>query len=524
MHEIELKLQVPAERLADVEAAVCGRQPPPALRLRAAYFDTADRRLAGAALALRLRREGRRWVQTLKGAGDDGLTRQEHNVVRGSASAMPVMDPTLHAGTPAGERLLALLDAAPAAPLHTLYRTDITRHVRELRVRAAGAPQARVELAFDRGRIEADPHVLAVGELEIELLAGSPHAVIETARRWQARHGLWIDLRSKAERGDLLARGERIAPARHAAPSRVAKSMDAAAAWHAVLRACAEQVLANASQIASGEHAAEHVHQLRIGLRRLRSAGALFEHPDGGLMAGAAQLFRQLGAARDADVVEREFGPSLDAAMRSTGLDPAALAAPSEAPTGNADAVLSVALVRADATQQWLLDLLAAMQPDAAVAGSAVNAGQSSRIDPAGTAEAPPLRALLAARLNRWHRRIVADAARYAELDDAGRHRLRKRAKRQRYATEFCAPLFGQRAVRRYLKALRALQERLGAVSDAAMAAASFATRATADPQAMFALGWLAARREALAAAATPELTAFAKVERFWKKAPKRRD
>ena len=78
--------------------------------------------------------------------------------------------------------------------------------------------------------------------------------------------------------------------------------------------------------------------------------------------------------------------------------------------------------------------------------------------------------------------------------------------------------------MRRYLKALRALQERLGAVSDAAMAAASFATRAPADPQAMFALGWLAARREALAAAATPELTAFAKADRFWKKAPKGRD
>ncbi len=524
MHEIELKLQVPTERLADVQAAVCGRQPPPALRLRAAYFDTADRRLAGAALALRLRREGRRWVQTLKGAGDDGLTRQEHNVARGSASAMPVMDPTLHAGTPAGERLLALLGAAPAAPLHTLYRTDIARHVRELRVRVDGTPQARVELAFDRGRIEADPHVLEVGELEIELLAGTPHAVIETARRWQARHGLWIDLRSKAERGDLLARGERIAPARRAAASRVARSMNVAAAWQAVLRECADQILANASQIASGEHAAEHVHQLRIGLRRLRSAGALFKHPDGALMEGAAQLFRQLGAARDAVVVESEFGPALEAAMRSTGVDGAALVAQSPAASDGDAGTSPAALVRADATQGWLLDLLAAMQPEEAVAGNgdADDTGESA--DAAQTAAEPPLRAALAARLNGWHRRIVADAARYADLDDADRHRLRKRAKRQRYAAEFCAPLFGRRAVRRYLKALRAVQERLGAVSDAVMAAESFAQRAPTDPQAMFALGWLAARRDVLVAAASPELGGFAQVERFWKKAPKRRN
>jgi triphosphatase len=72
--------------------------------------------------------------------------------------------------------------------------------------------------------------------------------------------------------------------------------------------------------------------------------------------------------------------------------------------------------------------------------------------------------------------------------------------------------------VRRYSKALRALQERLGAVSDVLMALQAFAQRAPADPQAMFALGWLAARREALIAAAAPELKAFAKVGRFWKK------
>ena len=97
-------------------------------------------------------------------------------------------------------------------------------------------------------------------------------------------------------------------------------------------------------------------------------------------------------------------------------------------------------------------------------------------------------------------------------------HRLRKRAKRLRYATEFCAALFGRGDVRRYLKALRALQERLGAVSDVIMAIEAFAPRAPTDAHAMFALGWLTARREALIGAASPELKAFAKVERFWKR------
>ena len=102
------------------------------------------------------------------------------------------------------------------------------------------------------------------------------------------------------------------------------------------------------------------------------------------------------------------------------------------------------------------------------------------------------------------------------------RHRLRKRAKRLRYAVEFSGALFERRAVRRYLRALRALQERLGAFSDAVMAMHAYTRDLEAgegdDLRAMFAIGWLAAQRERLILAARPELKAFAKVDRFWKK------
>ncbi|MES3014122.1 MAG: CYTH domain-containing protein, partial [Pseudomonadota bacterium] len=194
-----------------------------------AYHDTPERALAAAGLALRLRREGRQWVQTLKGAGDDGLTRAEHNVPRGSAAAMPAIEPALHAGTQVGDRLIALLGASPN--LQTLYRTDIRRRSRALPVRAPGRAGSRVELAFDLGRIVAGESAIDVCELEIELLAGAPLAVIDTARRWLPRFGLWLDGRSKAERGDLLARGEAMAAARLAAPAGLDASMDSAAAW-----------------------------------------------------------------------------------------------------------------------------------------------------------------------------------------------------------------------------------------------------------------------------------------------------
>ena len=498
MHEIELKFQVPAARRAAVDAAVAGRSGAARIRMQAVYHDTAERTLAAASIALRVRREGRRWVQTLKGATADAMVRTEHNVARGSGAAPPTLDPGLHAGTPVGDALLARLDKLPADALGALYRTDLLRRTRTLRT-----PHGRVELAFDSGRIQAGGATLGVCELEIELLAGSPRAVLYTARRWLPRFGLWLDVRSKAERGDLLARGEAQSLPRLAGTVTLAPAMSATLAWQAVLRSCADQVIANASQIAAGEHAAEHVHQLRVGLRRLRSAIDLFDRAelDATLDAAAAALFRQLGDARDAVVLEGEFAADLRAAMHSAGVadaaPPASAASTGASPTD---------VLRATASQLLLLDLLGASLPDA-------------RTDTSAEAPAPvALKRLLAQRLNRWHRQVVADAKQFAALDDASRHRLRKRAKRLRYATEFCSALFEPRAVRRYLRVLRALQERLGALSDVLMAMEAFARQRDADPRAMFALGWLAARRAVMIEAAAPELKAFVKVERFWKR------
>src|SRR5204862_7962926 len=124
-------------------------------------------------------------------------------LVRGTQA--PAADPALHAATPVGQRLLGLLQDGQT--LTCLFRTDILRRTRVLRT-----PQGSVELAFDEGSISAGERKLAVHELEIELKSGSPLAVIATAQRWVARHGLWLDTRSKAERGDLLARGETMAP------------------------------------------------------------------------------------------------------------------------------------------------------------------------------------------------------------------------------------------------------------------------------------------------------------------------
>ena len=542
MHEIELKFHVPAAQRAAVDRAVAGRTKPGRkvqrrVRLQAAYFDTAQRALAKAKLALRVRREGRRRVQTLKGATADGMTRLEHNVAlgqrSGAAAEPPRADPALHAGTPAGDRLFAALghDAKGGAPrsavgdrsagaggsgdpLAVLYRTDILR-----RTRLQRSAFGRVELAFDSGSITAGEATLAVCELEIELLAGSPLAVLDAARRWLPRFGLWLDSRSKSERGDMLARGETVAPPHVASATVLTPKMSGAEALRCVLTSCADQVIGNASQIASGEHTDEHVHQLRIGLRRLRTALQLFEGPaepvpavPASLAAGAATLFRRLGAVRDQVVIEACFAADLEAALQAAGVSGAGPRATASSTEEAPDSVL-----REVASQGLLLDLLLATQAADPVAPRTAPAEVSVEGPVEAPIEAPDLRHRLAARLNRWHRRAAADAKRYRKLDDAGRHRLRKHVKRLRYALEFSAALFPRRALRRYLAALRAAQERLGAINDVVVAMEAFKRSRDTDPRAWFALGWLAARRELLLAQALPDLKKFAAAKRFWK-------
>lgn len=533
MSEVELKFQVPAHRRSAVEAAVSGPTPARRIRLQAAYFDTPSGLLASVWMALRLRKEGRVWVQTLKGALPDGagMTRAEHNVTRSeTGSTVPAIDPQLHADSAVGAVLLKLLGGGKAradGPLQQVMATDIWRRARAVRV-----PGGSVELAFDAGVIEAGPadapRRAPVCELEIELKSGPPQAVVSAAGRWVARHGLWLDTRSKAELGHLLWRDEAMAAPRRAGDVALARSMTPAQAFDAVLRSCLEQISVNASQIASGPQDPEHVHQLRVGLRRLRTALRFFDGPQLGgaidaasraaMTVEAAELFGQLGAARDQAAVAEPLMLALARALEAVGQpgEPPRLPAPAEA-------IEPTTLVRCARTQRLLLMLIARVQADAPTPLAALRSWRqplgelTTPLDAADSPPELPLRERLAQRLNRWHRGVVADARGFDQLDDEGRHRLRKHIKRLRYAAEFSASLFDATSVRRYLKGLRALQERLGTLNDVAVGIELYSAAAPHDTRALFALGWLAAQREAALTACRPDLKRFIKLPRFWR-------
>jgi inorganic triphosphatase YgiF len=483
MTETELKFQIPPGQAAAVARAV-GTTTARRIRLVAAYADTADRRLAAAGLALRLRREGRQWVQTLKGRGDGLMGRPEHEVAASAMPAMPAFDATRHAGTPVGDRLLALL--ADGAPLEVLYRTDIRRTLRL--VRSGGA---QVELAHDRGHIESAGQRLAVDEIEFELKAGPPAALVALAGRWVARHGLWWDVRTKSERGFRLAEGLAQVPAVRAEASAVQPGQGAAALLATMLQGTLAQVLPNAAELAAGSGTAEHLHQLRVGLRRLRSvlreAAPLAGEGAEALRALEREWagpFGQLGAARDADALAAGLWPQLDAALAAAGLP----VLPPPTPATEADAPEPGALWRQAEVQALLLRTLALALPPAE----------------SGEPAEPLDAAALAGLLKPLWKRVKRDSRDLAAASPEQLHGLRKRAKRLRYLLEALAPVWRRKAVRRVMKALRPALDRLGELND--LHTAEVGLRAAASPSAWFALGLLSERRRTLLPAAQQAL------------------
>jgi len=495
MTEFELKLVVPPSQAAAVARAMGGARSH-RRKMRAHYLDTAGCALSGKGVSLRLRKEGASWVQTLK-CGDRGaLERLEHNVPLPEAPArhLPPAILARHEGTPAGELLrdaLGLHSLDEGAALQVQFETDVERMVRKVRV-----PGGVVEVAFDRGKIIAGASQAPICEIEFELLSGEPGAAVRLARRWMRAHGLWLSVASKAERGFRLAAGEDAGDPVPASARGMPRRADGPEVVTAVVHSCLAQILGNASEAASGHVNAEHVHQLRIGIRRMRTAlrelAPLASGPDPSWEEPMVRAFRELGAQRDRWHFVHHVQPQVLAAG-GPELDLAALLAES------ADAVT---VVRRAEFQDALLQLVEfAHRPNDAQAPRMGHAKAMKRI---------------AQRLG-WLARHVANAAgNFRGLEASAQHRIRKRAKRLRYLAEFTAPLYGKEKVRRFIDALKPVQDALGAFNDEVLALAAYRELALRQPQALFGAGWLAGRHDGLAAACEAALSRFATARPFW--------
>jgi inorganic triphosphatase YgiF len=492
MRELEIRFHVPPDSLQSLRQEL-NRHGARSTRMTAHYFDTPGDALGSQQMSLRLRKEGRRWFQTLKAQrSSSGVDRFEHNVaLRVPSGTMPVLDIARHDDTEAGARLRAVLGSATAEALVERYTTDVTRLACQLPM-----PGAAVEAALDIGILRSGERQQPICELELEHRSGDTATLFALARLWRRHGGLRPDARSKAMRGATLARDLGYGtPVKARAPA-LQRGMDSARLLRTVMLSTLDQVLGNASELAAGSSDQEHVHQLRVGVRRLRTVlrelAPLSEVFEPGWEPALSDSFARLGAIRDDHAVAAAVRPLLERA-----------GAPKLAwcPANLADD--PGAIVRADSFQDTLLDLLswALSEPNSAAPKHAPHEARRCLVE----------------RLTRLHRQVTRGGEVFEQLPEAEQHQVRKRLKRLRYLAELVGAMWAHKATQRYLRRLSPAQDALGHHHDVTVAAAKFLADAQHEPLSLFAAGYLKAHEAVTARQAHAALAKVTLARCFWK-------
>ena len=293
--------------------------------MNAIYYDTPDRILFRNGLSLRSA-DGRRYTQTVKRVPIDGIrlpaasgrARQRARCPSCRICRFPNRRP---------------VNALAAEQLGAIFVTKVRRRTIRLDL-----PGGVVEIAFDDGMIEAGERQERLTEIELELKAGDPSILHDLGLQLLEVAPLRVSMLSKSDRGYSLAFD--VAPkASKATPPGIAAAHTVDDVITLLLSSCQHQLLANQAVADCGRDP-EGVHQMRVALRRLRTACVLLGREIGspsllGFADEARWLAKMLGGAREWDVLvtdtlrrpKQAIGPAIDFDSLRHAAEPHRLAA-----------------------------------------------------------------------------------------------------------------------------------------------------------------------------------------------------
>jgi len=453
--EIELKLEVPEAALVLLtrtpllrKSRVRSKRP---ASLISVYYDTDTGKLRKHGFTLRVRRIGKRHVQTIKrisGAGSAVMDRLEweQEIEDGRPTFAMVRNTSLK----------SILSKKLQAKLKPLFETRVRRKVFSIQ-----SGSSEIELSIDRGTVVAGWRSSPICEVELELKRGDATDLFKVAHAFAEQVPVQLSVVSKSERGYSLITDSKPS-AVGAAPIAVSPNANFQAAFQTIARACLHQIVANQDLTRSGN--SEGLHQTRVGLRRLRACislfGAMLLDPASLTIKGELRwIAGELGPARELDVlIKGAAKPATVAGSQRPGV--ATLTRDLRRKRSEAFACVRLAM-ESRRFRLLVLDLAAWIE-----------AGDWTRIDddPAGANRGLPVVLAAAAQMNRRRNKIVKRGKKLDHLDPTSLHRIRIQAKKLRYAAEFFSATFpGKKATRRhktFIKSLQWLQETLGDLND----------------------------------------------------------
>lgn len=447
--EFEIKLEIPASTVSKVmrlpwlwELASGELR---ASHMVSTYYDTKNGALRERGITLRVRRVGEVCVQTVKAAVNGAaLPIERHEWEEEVPGAEP--DLARAAGT--------ALDDIPKRKLRDLRaRFDVKVDRSAFPIQSANSA---IEIAIDRAQVAGDGTTLSFCEVELELKRGASSELARIARRIASEVPASLVLKTKSDRGFALQNSEQ-RRLHSAEPVAIDASARVGEAFQSIAWSCLRHFALNADAVIDGDTGG--VHQMRVGLRRLRAAISVFKHVLDGPETDAIKvelkwLTDELMQARALDVfIEETLAP-----MQADGArELAALRQDAETRRATALTRAKTALT-SDRYRQLVVR----------TALWIIAAEWSDRT--AHTIEQPSRRVAAFAERTLAHRtrEVVRRLSHFGEMDDARRHKLRIAVKKLRYATEFFDGVFPhhRHARRDFLRALENLQDDLGRLND----------------------------------------------------------
>jgi inorganic triphosphatase YgiF len=414
--------------------------------LKSTYFDTRKHKLKRRGLLLRVRQTDGKHIQTIKKASGAQFGRGEWETE--IAGRTPDLNEAN--GTP----LERLASNKLRRKLKPIFETSVHRITMPVRTK-----RSELELAIDHGRIVAAGQTSRIEEVELELKSGSARDLFRVAKVLERKLAAELCLRAKADQGYDLVDGKR-AQAVFAEPTELGKQMTAIEGFQTIARSALRHFSGNVDAVRRLDP--EGVHQMRVGLRRLRAAISLFskalpkskteEMTTEEIKTELRWLTNELARARELDVfLEEKIGPVAREITPRRG--------------GKAIAK-QFAEKRAEALEQarkavdsprcraLLVDVLAWIE------------AQRGQTDAANS----ELGGFAAKLLDRRIRKMQKDAGKLQEMTAPERHKFRIRMKKIRYAAEFFESLFRSKRDRKVLARLskhaKKIQDALGSLND----------------------------------------------------------
>lgn len=493
--EIELKLTLPPHTIKALLAhplllSVASVRN----HLKNTYFDTPDLSLKQARVVLRHRQIGKRWYQTVKSASpiSSGLAIRdewESAINPGSFDFSQIGDTSLR----------QYLERCQAQ-LKPVFITNFTRITWSVRPQSG----TLIEIALDRGRIESQERHARICEVELELMQGEPSSLFALAKTLQQSVLLHPAAASKAERGFSLLLNQPAPPVKAMAPD-LHTELSPMPAFRIITLSCLTQLQGNEEGVMADDRNPEYLHQMRVALRRLRSALQLFRPvlPTGFLERWDPvwrDLTRLFGQSRNWDMFTLQLLPQMTAAYPEEA-DILRLAKAAKRQRSDAHKAIQAALAAAPYSR-LLIDFSAELySPPFAETGNAL--------------QAPSLSNFAALSLTQLAQQAGGWAEKFEHLDEAERHRMRLAFKALRYAVEFFTQLLPTQPRQTYLRQLEQLQDTLGTLNDLAVAK-NMATSIPGVKKHGPTVNWLTTRSDTLLRALPEQLHQFMAINLPW--------